>query len=118
MVRVPRSSVLQVRVVPDGMDEVHGLKIPGTGLRGVIMVGTWRNSESVTFSVCHGNRPAVVLELTGQPFGMFDFTPVGIGLAIGFRPHAGPLQWLSVVGVLPNCPHVRPVSAAPEPAVA
>jgi hypothetical protein len=67
-VRVPRSSVLQVRVVPDGMDEVHGLKIPGTGLRGVIMVGTWRSSESVTFSVCHGNRPAVVLELTGQPY--------------------------------------------------
>jgi hypothetical protein len=25
-VRVPRSSVLRVRVVPDGMDEVHGLK--------------------------------------------------------------------------------------------
>lgn len=67
-VRVPRSSVLQVRVVPDGMDEVHGLKMPGAGLRGVIMVGTWRNSESVTFSVCHGNRPAVVLELTGQPY--------------------------------------------------
>lgn len=67
-VKVPRSSVLQVRVVPDGMDEVHGLKIPGTGLRGVIMVGTWRSSESVTFSVCHGNRPAVVLELTGQPY--------------------------------------------------
>jgi hypothetical protein len=67
-VRVPRSAVLQVRVVPDGMDEVHGLKIPGTGLRGVIMVGTWRSGQSVTFSVCHGNRPAVVLELTGQPY--------------------------------------------------
>jgi hypothetical protein len=67
-VRVPRSAVLQVRVVPDGMAEVHGLKMPGAGLPGVIMVGTWRSRQSVTFSVCHGNRPAVVLELTGQPY--------------------------------------------------
>jgi hypothetical protein len=32
------------------------------------MVGTWRDSDGVTFAVCHGRRPAVVLELAGQPY--------------------------------------------------
>ncbi|MBV9206952.1 MAG: hypothetical protein JO037_16520 [Actinobacteria bacterium] len=67
-VSVPRAAVVSARVVLDGMDEVHGLRMPGTGLPGVIMVGTWRDHERVTFAVCHGRRPAVVLELTGQRY--------------------------------------------------
>ena len=30
---MPRSSIVRVRAVPDGMDEVRGLRAPGTGLR-------------------------------------------------------------------------------------
>jgi hypothetical protein len=67
-VRFPRAAVVQVRVVSDGMEEVYGLKLPGTGLRGLIMVGTWRNVDAVTFAVCHGRKPAVVLDLTGQAY--------------------------------------------------
>lgn len=67
-VSVPRTAVASVRVVPDGMDEAHGLRMPGTGFPGVIMVGTWRDEERVTFAVCHGRRPAVVLRLTGQRY--------------------------------------------------
>ena len=59
--------LLSARVVPDGMEEIHGLKMPGTGLPGVIMVGTWRDGESVTFAVCHG-RQAVVLDLADQVY--------------------------------------------------
>jgi hypothetical protein len=65
---VPRAAVVGVRVVPDGMAEVHGLRMPGTGFPGVIMVGTWRDDAGVTFAVCHGRRPAVVLDLAGQPY--------------------------------------------------
>jgi hypothetical protein len=65
---VPRSSVTGVRVVPDGMAEVHGLKMPGTYFPGVIMVGTWMARDGVTFTVCHGHGPAVVLDLTGQHY--------------------------------------------------
>lgn len=32
---VPRSAVAQVRTVPNGMVEVHGLRAPGTGFPGV-----------------------------------------------------------------------------------
>ncbi len=67
-ISVPRASVVSARVVPDGMDEVHGMRWPGTGFPGVIMVGTWRKKERLTFAVCHGRRPAVVLELTGQRY--------------------------------------------------
>jgi len=67
-VSVPRSAIVAVRAVPDGMAEVHGLRVPGTGLPGVIMVGTWRSSRGTTFAVCHGRRPAVVIDLTGQAF--------------------------------------------------
>src|SRR5579859_448178 len=67
-VSVPRTAVVSARSVPDGMAEVHGLRMPGTGLPGVIMVGTWRDQGTVTFAVCHGRRPAVVLELTGQRY--------------------------------------------------
>jgi hypothetical protein len=67
-VSVPRAAVVSARIVPDGMDEVHGLRMPGTGLPGVIMVGSWRDKERVTFAVCHGRRPAVVLDLTGQRY--------------------------------------------------
>ncbi|MFY9807598.1 MAG: hypothetical protein WAK86_10075 [Pseudonocardiaceae bacterium] len=47
---VPRSAVAQVRTVLNGMVEVHGLRAPGTGLPGVIKVGTWRSREVTTFA--------------------------------------------------------------------
>jgi hypothetical protein len=67
-VRVPRAAVVGARAVPDGMAEVHGLRMPGTGFPGVIMVGTWRDNDGVTFAVCHGRRPAVVIDLADQPY--------------------------------------------------
>jgi hypothetical protein len=73
-VSFPRAAVVSARIVPDGMDEVHGLRFPGTGLPGVIMVGTWRDKKRVTFAVCHGRRPAVVVELTGQRYDRIVIT--------------------------------------------
>lgn len=67
-VSVPRSAVITARTVPDGMTEVHGLRAPGTGLPGVVMVGTWRHQGGTTFAVCHGERPAVVIDLTGAAY--------------------------------------------------
>ncbi len=67
-VSVPRAAVVSAQVAPDGMDEVHGLRLPGSGFPGVIMVGTWRDRDRITFAVCHGRRPAVVLDLTGQRY--------------------------------------------------
>jgi hypothetical protein len=73
-VTVPRSAVAQVRSVPDGMVEVHGLSAPGTGLPGVIKLGTWRNREGNTFAVYHGRRPAIVLDLVGASYNRLVVT--------------------------------------------
>jgi predicted dinucleotide-binding enzyme len=67
-VTVPRAAVVRARVVPDGLEEVHGLKMPGTALPGIVMVGTWQNGEMITFAVCHGHRSAVVLDLADQVY--------------------------------------------------
>ncbi len=67
-VTVPRAAVVRAWVAPDGLEEVHGLKMPGTGWPGVIMVGTWRDGEVVTFAVCHGRRSALVLDLADQVY--------------------------------------------------
>ncbi|HXW44188.1 MAG TPA: hypothetical protein VEL03_05350 [Streptosporangiaceae bacterium] len=63
---IPRSAITSAEVVPDGMDQVRGFKVLGTGLPGVIEAGTFRGSQGSLFAVCHGRKPAVVLRLTGQ----------------------------------------------------
>jgi hypothetical protein len=67
-VTVPRSAITHARVAEDGMAEVQGLRCPGTNLPGLVMVGTWRNSQRTTFAVCHRRRPAIVLEVTGAGY--------------------------------------------------
>ena len=72
-ITVPRTAVTAARPVPDGMAEVHGMRI-GTGFPGVILVGTVREGDRVTFAVCHGRRPAVVLDLVGQQYDRIVLT--------------------------------------------
>ncbi|QGH69807.1 hypothetical protein [Pseudactinotalea sp. HY158] len=67
-VTIPRSAITGAREVPDGLEEVHGLRMPGTGFPGVILVGTFREPDRTTFAVCHGQRPAIVLDVAGQPY--------------------------------------------------
>ena len=68
---VPRTAVVRARAVPDGLAEVHGLDMP-TGRPAVSTVGTVRdfapNFDRVTFAVCHGRQPAVVLDLADQSY--------------------------------------------------
>ncbi len=67
-VRVPRTAVIGARGVPDGLAELRGMRSIGTGLPGVMMVGIVRNSDGVTFAVCRGRGPAVVLDLAGYSY--------------------------------------------------
>jgi hypothetical protein len=66
-VTIPRTAVVGARAIPDGMAELRGIST-GTGLPGVTMAGTFRDNGSVTFAVCHGRRPAVILDLAGHPY--------------------------------------------------
>jgi hypothetical protein len=84
-VTVPRTAVIGARAVPDGMAEVHGIRT-GTGLPGVILVGTARDGDSVTFAVCHGRAPAVVLDLVGQPYDRIVVTVANPGEIVSGLP--------------------------------
>jgi predicted dinucleotide-binding enzyme len=68
---VPRTAVVRARAVPDGLAEVHGQHM-ATGWPGVSTAGTVRDLardfDIATFAVCHGRRPAVVLDLADQPY--------------------------------------------------
>jgi putative intracellular protease/amidase len=68
---VPRTAVVRARSVPDGLAEVHGPDLP-TGWPASSTVGTVQdfaqNFDRVTFAVCHGRQPALVLDLVGQPY--------------------------------------------------
>ena len=84
-VTVPRTAVIGARAVPDGMAEVHGIRT-GTGLPGVILVGTARDGDSVTFAVCHGRAPAVVLDLAGQRYDRIVVTVANPGEIVSGLP--------------------------------
>jgi len=62
-----RSAISGVRAVPDCIAEVHGLKWAGTELPG-IRVGSFHDDERVTFAVCHGHNPGIVIDLADSKY--------------------------------------------------
>lgn len=67
-IRVPLGSVREVRFVEDPWPELRGMRAPGTGVPGVIAVGTRRGGGIKDFAAVHGQGPAVVVELEGASF--------------------------------------------------
>jgi hypothetical protein len=62
-VRVPWSAVTEVRVSESPFRELHGMRAPGTGLPGVIALGTWRGTGGKEFAALYRGGPAVVVSL-------------------------------------------------------
>ncbi len=71
---VPRSAVAVIRVTEDVWSELRGIRAPGTGLPGVIAVGTRRGSFGKDFAAVHGKGRGVVVELVGQDFSRLIIT--------------------------------------------
>jgi hypothetical protein len=65
--KFPRNAITGVRAVPDCIAEVHGLKWAGTELPG-IRVGSFREAGRVTFAVCHGHHPGIVIDLAASKY--------------------------------------------------
>jgi hypothetical protein len=75
-IRVPLSAVTAVRVVDSawGGGELRGMRAPGTGVPGVIAVGTRRGGFGKDFAAVHGKGPAIVVELEGAEYGRLVLT--------------------------------------------
>jgi hypothetical protein len=67
-ISVPLASVRVVRVSDTPWSELRGIRAPGTGLPGVISLGTRRGSGIHDFAAVYGRRPALVVEMTGTSF--------------------------------------------------
>lgn len=68
-IRVPISAVRDVRLTREPWSELRGIRAPGTGVPGVVAVGTRRGSDLKDFAAVHGKGPAVVVELEGAEYG-------------------------------------------------
>ncbi len=60
-VTAPRSAVVGVEFVDDAWTRLRGIRAPGTGLPGVIMLGTTRAHGQKDFCAVYGHRPGVVV---------------------------------------------------------
>ncbi|HEV2993822.1 MAG TPA: hypothetical protein VG012_05365 [Acidimicrobiia bacterium] len=67
-VRVPLSQVVWARVVEHPWSALRGLRLPGTGIPGVVMLGTKRGRFGADFAAVYKDRPAVAVELRDAPF--------------------------------------------------
>ena len=87
-VRVPLAAVHTVRAVDDAWPWLRGIRAPGTGIPGVIAVGTRRGSFGKDFAVVHGQAPAVIVELAGADYGrLVVTTPDADGVAAEISRH-------------------------------
>lgn len=66
--------VERVDEVDDVWAHLRGLRAPGTGWPGVIMLGTMRRSGEKDFCVVYGHRPGVIIHLTGHEFARLLLT--------------------------------------------
>lgn len=66
-VRVERDHIRKVQLTDDACTWLRGVPDPGTHIRGTIAVGTWRSAGAADFVVVRRRRPAVVIDLDGDP---------------------------------------------------
>lgn len=67
-VRVPFYAVRSISVIQDPWSELRGIRAPGTGFPGAIMLGTCRGKFGKDFNAVYGKRAAVLVELLGHEF--------------------------------------------------
>jgi hypothetical protein len=67
-VAFPLDLVSRAEGVPEGLAAVRGLRAPGLGIPGVVMLGTTRHAGGKDFCAVRGRGPAILIELDGHPF--------------------------------------------------
>jgi hypothetical protein len=69
--RVPLTAVQIARVSEDPWRDLRGMRAPGTGFPGVIMLGTTRGKGVHDFAAVYGHRRGVVVDLKGARWTRF-----------------------------------------------
>lgn len=66
-VAIERSTIAKVQLTDDAWTWLRGVPRPGTHLRGVIAMGTWKSAGGDDFAIIRRHRPSVVIDLDGHP---------------------------------------------------
>jgi hypothetical protein len=66
-VLIDRPYITKVQLVDDAWTWLRGVASPGTYIRGTIAMGTWKSAGANDFVVIRRRRPAVVIDLDGDP---------------------------------------------------
>ena len=69
-VLIERSAISKVQLVDDAWTWLRGIPRPGTYVRGVIAMGTWKpdgGGDQPDFAIVRRRRPSVVIDLDGHP---------------------------------------------------
>jgi hypothetical protein len=64
---IERSMIAKVQLTDDAWTWLRGVPSPGTHLRGVVAMGTWRFAGASDFAIIRRHRPSVVIDLDGHP---------------------------------------------------
>lgn len=65
--RIDRSRIQKVQLVDDAWTWLRGVPSPGTFVRGVLAMGTWKSAGGSDFVVVRRRHPAVVIDLEADP---------------------------------------------------
>ncbi|MDY0908333.1 hypothetical protein [Microbacterium sp. CFBP9034] len=64
---IERSTITKVQLTDDAWTWLRGVPSPGTHLRGVVAMGTWKSAGGEDFAIIRRRRPSVVIDLDGHP---------------------------------------------------
>ena len=67
MSAIERSTIAKVQLTDDAWTWLRGVPSPGTHLRGVVAMGTWKSAGGEDFAIIRRHRPSVVIDLEGHP---------------------------------------------------
>ncbi|GAA1858846.1 hypothetical protein GCM10009796_21570 [Microbacterium koreense] len=100
-VLIERSQIAKVQLTDDGWTWLRGVASPGTHLRGVIAMGTWKSSSGSDFVIVRRRRPGVVIDLTGhdQFERIILSTRHGLALVQSLRLEDAPAEAADVVTI-------------------
>lgn len=66
-VAIERSTITKVQLTDDAWTWLRGVPSPGTHLRGIVAMGTWKSAGGDDFAIIRRHRPSVVIDLEGHP---------------------------------------------------
>ncbi|WP_434811054.1 hypothetical protein [Microbacterium sp. bgisy189] len=116
-VHVERSGIRKVQLVDDAWTWLRGVASPGTHLRGVLAMGTWKSAAGSDFVIVRRGRPAVVIDMAedAEFSRLVLSTRHGLALVQALRVDAAG-EPTDVVSLATGAVPVHRPSPAPAPA--